>query len=94
MTAHKHMEALFGAAAIAALLVAALPHHDSGAVARQSPASATPSTNAIEHRKNGHPQMAQTAVQVSAVVVIKGKRMTARERRRAALASLGAPARS
>ncbi|WP_426110912.1 hypothetical protein [Massilia sp. PWRC2] len=73
MTALKHMETLFGIAAIAALLVAALPRHEARAAARARPAA---------------PAQLHAAPTTAAEVVIKGKRLSARERRRAALASL------
>lgn len=90
MKALKHMEAIFGALAVAALLVAALPEHDARAAGAAtakataaSPAARTPITPAPSAATlSATPQSTASPM---IVVVIKGKRMSAREKRRAAL---------
>lgn len=79
MNSIKHMEALFGVLAAAALLVAALPERSARAAARPAPVSAVGSLTAA-----------------IPVVVVKAKRMSAREKRRAALvaSAVAAPERN
>jgi hypothetical protein len=92
MKALKHMEAIFGALAVAALLVAALPEHDArAAVAATATAKATAAPPAARTPKTPAPSAVtlsatpQSTANPMIVVVIKGKRMSAREKRRAAL---------
>ena len=101
MNPHKHMEAIFGAVAVTALLIAALPDSAARAAAHTAPSAATPSstpsarlsaiTGASPNSAPGSGTMAEQAVihgaGVMPVVVIKGKRLSAREKRRLALAS-------
>lgn len=96
MNPHKHMEAIFGAVAVAALLIAALPDSAARAAARTASSSATPSatlsaiTGASRNSAPGSGTMPEQAVihgeGVMPVVIIKGKRLSAREKRRLALA--------
>jgi ADP-ribosylglycohydrolase len=96
MNPHKHMEAIFGAVAVTALLIAALPDNAARAAAHTAPSTATPSatpsdiTGAIPNPAAASSNTAEQAIihgaGVMPVVVIKGKRLSAREKRRLALA--------
>lgn len=82
-------------ATIAVTRVSALPRHDAGAVARDDGLAAL-SANADDRGQDGRQQGSPPAgIAVSqsgmTVVIIKGKRLTAPERRRATLANLAAP---
>ena len=84
----KHMEVLFGAAVVAALLIAATPH--------QPRLTSVGDRTSLPLSQSTATKADVVAVQPMPVVIIKGKRMTGREKRRAALtdSAVAAPVRS
>ncbi|MDB5961922.1 MAG: hypothetical protein JWP59_3216 [Massilia sp.] len=95
----KHMEVIFGAVAAIALLLAAVPDSDARAAARPNSVVSAPTHSA--QSGSGTALAIAEEVRIAtpgtmAIVVIKGKRLSAREKRRAALAAsaIAAPERS
>lgn len=75
----KHMELIFGVIVVAALLTAAMPERSASAAARRASTVATQFAEAARHAD------AAPARSAMPVVVIKGKRLNPREKRRSAL---------
>ena len=84
----KHMEVLFGAAVAAALLMAATPH--------QPRVTSVGARTSLPLPQSTATTATVVVIEPMPVVIIKGKRMTGREKRRAALteSAVAAPVRS